>query len=152
VTPAAAPGSYIDPVYLEQIIKAVMSGISSATLPAIPTVAPALQDIVVALVRWVKSMRELGCEQYDCEQDVELARRWIRKVDETFGEIEVPADIRVRCAAQLSFGSAHIWWETICSKRATDVLSWMDFRSEFENKYYTKQHQKKKEQWFLALK
>jgi hypothetical protein len=36
--------------------------------------------------------------------------------------------------------------------RATETLSWDDFKTDFENKYYSKYHQKMKEQEFLALR
>ena len=37
-------------------------------------------------------------------------------------------------------------------KRATETLSWDDFKTEFENQYYSKYHQKMKEHEFLALR
>jgi hypothetical protein len=36
-------------------------------------------------------------------------------------------------------------------RRATETLSWDDFKIEFENQYYSKYHRKMKEQEFLAL-
>lgn len=33
----------------------------------------------------------------------------------------------------------------------TEVLSWIDFREEFEHRYYSKQYRRKKEQKFIAL-
>jgi hypothetical protein len=36
--------------------------------------------------------------------------------------------------------------------RATETLSWDDFKTDFENKYYSKYHRKMKEQEFLALR
>ena len=37
-------------------------------------------------------------------------------------------------------------------RRATETLSWDDFKIEFENQYYSKYHRKMKEQEFLALR
>jgi len=38
-------------------------------------------DNVIALVRNIKSMRELGCEPFLGEQDAEIAGRWMQKVE-----------------------------------------------------------------------
>jgi hypothetical protein len=37
-------------------------------------------------------------------------------------------------------------------RRATETLSWDDFKIEFENQYNSKYHRKMKEQEFLALR
>ena len=43
------------------------------------------------------------------------------------------------------------WWETVQLRRATETLKWSDFKTEFENQFYSKYHRKVKEQEFLAL-
>jgi len=58
----------------------------------------------------------------------------------------------VDCVTQLLTESAHSWWETIREKRAGKGLNWRDFREEFEERYYSWQHRKEKEQEFLDLK
>jgi hypothetical protein len=40
-------------------------------------------------------MREMGCEPYSGEQDAEVARRWIRKVEKTMIQIKIPHDLQV---------------------------------------------------------
>jgi hypothetical protein len=59
VAPTAAPSVHIDLVYLEQIVKAIMLGISSATTSVAlttPTVAaPTPRDNVVVFVRRAKA-------------------------------------------------------------------------------------------------
>jgi len=37
-------------------------------------------------------------------------------------------------------------------RRATETLSWDDFKTKFKNQYYSKYHRKMKEQEFLALR
>jgi hypothetical protein len=37
-------------------------------------------------------------------------------------------------------------------RRATETLSWDDFKTKFKNQYYSKYHWKMKEQEFLALR
>jgi hypothetical protein len=114
--------------------------------------ADTITNDVVHLVPLVKSMREMGCEPYSGEQDAEVAGRWIRKVEKTMIQIKIPHDLRVDCATQLLLDGAMTWWETIQLRRATKTLSWDDFKTEFENQYYSKYHRKMKEQEFLALR
>ena len=93
--------------------------------PIIPTVleaATAIND-VVQLVRLVKGMREMSCEPYSGEQNVEVAGRWIRKVEKTMIQIKIPHDLRVDCATQLLSDGAMTWWETVQLRRATETLS-----------------------------
>jgi len=114
--------------------------------------ADTITNDVVHLVPLVKSMREMGCEPYSGEQDAEVAGRWIRKVEKTMIQIKIPHDLRVDCATQLLLDGAMTWWETIQLRRATKTLSWDDFKTEFENQYYSKYHRKMKEQEFLSLR
>jgi hypothetical protein len=67
-------------------------------------------------------------------------------------QIKIPHDLRVDCATQLLSDGAMTWWETVQLRRATETLSWDDFKIEFENQYYSKYHRKMKEQEFLALR
>jgi len=66
-------------------------------------------DSMVLLVRLVKSMREMGCEPYMGEQDAEIARRWIRKVENTMIQINIPEGLRVNCATHLLSDRAMTW-------------------------------------------
>lgn len=47
--------------------------------------------------------------------------------------------------AKLLFDYAYTWWETIRDRRTGEELSgvelsWVEFRKEFEDKYYSQQH------------
>jgi hypothetical protein len=85
-TPAGPSVFYVDPMLVAQIVKAIMEGMANAATPMpappptpiIPTVsetATATND-VVHLIRWVKSMRKMGCEPYSGEQNAEVVGRW----------------------------------------------------------------------------
>jgi len=140
-TPTGPSVSYVDSMLLAQIVKAIMEGMANAAtpipappptpiIPTISEVATTTND-VVHLVRLVKSMREMGCEPYSGEQNAEVARRWIRKVEKTMIQIKIPHDLRVDCANQLLSDGAMTWWETVQLRRATETLSWDDFKIEF---------------------
>jgi hypothetical protein len=55
-------------------------------------------------------MREIGCKPYMGEQDAEVAMRWIRKVEKTMIQINIPEGLRVDCATQLLLDKAMTWW------------------------------------------
>ncbi|XP_073267141.1 uncharacterized protein [Populus alba] len=109
-------------------------------------------DNVVPLVRLVKSMREMGCEPYMGEQDAKIAGRWIRKVENTMIQISILEGLRVNYATQLLSDRAMTWWETVQLRRAIETLTWSDFKTKFENQFYSRYHRKVKEQEFLALR
>jgi len=95
----------------------VIEGMVNSTTQAVPTTsAPqatlgvfATTSNVVQLVRPVKSMREMGCELYIGEQDAEIAKRWIKKLEKTIIHINIPEDLRVNCATQLLSTWAMTW-------------------------------------------
>ena len=84
----AAPPLYPDPAYFAQLVRAVMIEMSGplSTTP---------RDIVVNLVRWVKSLRELDCEAFMGEEDAKIVGRWLRKIERSMDHIAVPAELRV---------------------------------------------------------
>jgi hypothetical protein len=67
----------------------------------IPQVAPTPLDNVVTLVWVAKSMRELGCDSFSGEPDVEIAGRWLRTVENIMEQIQVTEDLLVNCATHL---------------------------------------------------
>ena len=109
------------------------------------------KDTVVNLVRWVKSLRELGCEAFMGEEDAEIAGQWLRKIKRSMDQIAVPVELRVDYATQLLSYRAQTWWDIVKEIRAVEMLRWRDFRTEFENQYYSRQHRKIKEQELLAF-
>jgi hypothetical protein len=139
---------------MEGMANAATPMLAPPPAPIIPTILEAAitTNDVVHLVHLVKSMREMSCEPYSGEQDAEVAGRWIRKVEKTMIQIKIPHDLWVDCATQLLSDGAMTWWETIQLRRATKTLSWDDFKTEFENQYYSKYHPKMKEHEFQAFR
>eukprot|EP00258_Populus_trichocarpa_P032172 XP_024448191.1 uncharacterized protein LOC112325619 [Populus trichocarpa] len=64
----------------------------------------------------------------------------------------VPLVRLVKSMREMGCELAMTWWETVQLKRATETLTWSDFKTEFENQFYSKYHRKVKEQEFLALR
>jgi hypothetical protein len=93
----ATPIPFIDPAFLAQVVRSVIESMSGTIAPvalAPPTapVTPVSLDNIVVLVRTVKNMRELGCEAFLGEQDVEIIGRWLRKVENVMTQMRVPED------------------------------------------------------------
>jgi hypothetical protein len=97
-------------------------------------------------------MREMGCMTYGGEEDAEVAGHWLRKVERVINQMKVPEELRVDCVTQLLVDSSHSWWETIRERRSGEVLRWRDFYEEFEERYYSWEHRREKEQEFLDLR
>lgn len=51
-------------------------------LPPYPVII-ASTDNIIALVRIVKSMREMGYEPFLSDQDIEIVGKWIKKIEKT---------------------------------------------------------------------
>jgi len=111
----AAPPLYPDPAYFAQLVRAVMIEMSGplSTTP---------RDIVVNLVRWVKSLRELDCEAFMGEEDAKIVGRWLRKIERSMDHIAVPAELRVDCPTQLLSNRAQTWWDIVKERRAAETL------------------------------
>ena len=97
-------------------------------------------------------MREMGCETFSGEEDAKVAGHWMRKIERVIEQIQIPEETKVDCASRLLTESAHSWWETIRGRRVGELLRWRDFREEFEERYYSWEHKREKEQEFLDLR
>ena len=86
-------------------------------------------DSVVLLVQLVKSMREMGCKPYMGEHVAEIAKRWIKKVENNMIQINIPEGLRINCATQLLFDRAMTWWEIVQLRHITETLTWSDFKT-----------------------
>jgi hypothetical protein len=140
VAPKVTPNLYSDPIFLEQLVKAIAARMAAGASNSTPRV-----ERVVTLVQWVKGMHEMGCTTYSGEEDTEVAGHWLRKIKRVIDQMQVPEETRVDCVTQLLTESAHFWWETISERRAREELRWKHFQEEFEEWYYSWQHQKEKE-------
>ena len=96
-----------------------------------------LAERVITLVQWVKDMQEMGYTTYSGEEDTEVVGHWLRKVEKVIDQMQVSEETQVDCVTQLLTDSARCWWETIRERRAGEELKWINFREEFEERYYS---------------
>jgi hypothetical protein len=73
-------------------------------------------------------------------------------VERVINQMQVPEELWVDCVTQLLVESTRSWWETIRERRLGEVLGWRDFHEEFEERYYSWEHKREKEQEFLDLR
>jgi hypothetical protein len=132
VAPVAGSNLFLDPAFMEHIVRAVATGMVARASSTAPR-----SGGVVTIVQWVKGMREMGYMTYRSEEDAEVAGHWLRKVERVINQMQVPEGLRVDCVTQLLVESAHSWWETIRERRSGEVLRWRDFREEFKERYYS---------------
>ena len=147
MAPVDGSNPFLDPAFMDHIVRVVAAGMaagaSNTTLRS---------GGVVTIVQWVKGMRDMGCMTYRGEEDAEVVGHWLRKMERVINQMHVPEELRVDCLTQLLIESAHSWWETIRERRSWEVLRWRDFREEFEERYYSWEHRREKEQEFLDLR
>ena len=108
--PLGAPMQSMDRAFIEQIVRDVVAGM-------VGVIGGVNTERVKTLVYWIKSMREMRCTPYLGEEDAEISRRWLRKVEESFFQILVPEDVQVNCVAQLLYDEAQTWWDTVKERR-----------------------------------
>jgi hypothetical protein len=147
VEPVAVSNPFSDPAFMENIVRVVATGMVAGASSTTPR-----SGGVVTIVQWVKGMREMGCMTYRGEEDAKVARHWLRKVERVINQMQMPEKLRVDCLTQLLVDSAHSWWQTIIERRSREVLRWRDFHEEFEERYYSWEHRREKEQEFLDLR
>jgi hypothetical protein len=132
---------FLDPDFIDHIVRAVAAGMAVEASSTTPR-----SGGVVTIVQWVKGMREMGCMTYYSEEDDEVVGHWLRKVERVITQMQVPEELQVDYVTQLLIESAHSWWKTIRERRSGEVLRWRDFREEFEERYYSWEHRREKEQ------
>ena len=137
--------SYLDPAYLQQIVKAVVSEMRG-------TISTTGKESIHTLLFQVKCIRDIGCVPFTRGKDVEVAGQWLQNVQESLVHIPMPKEIKVNCVAQLFSDNTQTWWTTIRTRRTGDELSKADFQRELEIRYYSRQHQRSKEQGARVLR
>jgi len=108
VAPVARSNPFSDPAFMEQIARVVAAGMVAGASNTTPRAGG-----VVTIVQWVKGMREMGCTAYRGEEDAEVARHLLKKMERVINQMQVSEELRVDCVTQLLVESAHSWWETI---------------------------------------
>ena len=65
--------------------------------------------------------------------------------------IRVVGNERVTCATYMFRGDAQIWWEVISQTRNINALSWEEFQTLFNEKYYNDAIRAAKAKDFIRL-
>ena len=80
-----------------ETIRSALAPVALAVQPAPVVTTPT--DSVVILVWIMKSIRDMDCEPFMGDHDVEVASRWIRKIEKTLILIKVLDELKVDSAS-----------------------------------------------------
>lgn len=83
---AVGPNPYFDPAFLEQIVKAIATGIAEVSGSA------ARPERVVTFMLQVKGMRDIGYVTFSREEDAKVVGYWLRKVKKMMTQMRVPEE------------------------------------------------------------
>jgi hypothetical protein len=84
VEPVVGSNPFSDLAFMEHIVRAVATGMVAGASGIAPK-----SGGVVTIVQWVKGMREMGCMTYGGEEDAEVAKQWLRKVERVINQMQV---------------------------------------------------------------
>ena len=106
--PRVAPNQFSDLAFMEHIVRAVATGMTTNT----SNVAPR-SERVVTIVQWVKDMREMGCGTFSRVEDAEVVGHWMCKIERVIKQMQILEETKVDYASQLLTESVHSWWELL---------------------------------------
>ncbi|KAL1225374.1 hypothetical protein V5N11_009031 [Cardamine amara subsp. amara] len=76
---------------------------------------------------------------------------WSSKLEMNFQSIRCLEEYRVDLAVHYLKGDAHEWWQGVVARRAGVLLSWDEFRREFDLKYFLQEARDRLQGEFLYL-
>ncbi|XP_010534056.1 PREDICTED: uncharacterized protein LOC104809701 [Tarenaya hassleriana] len=118
-------------------------------MPAPPRIP---QEVVVDYYPFVKELRALGTPEFEGSLSPKAAEDWIIKITHHFNYIRCPLEYCTELVSRHLAGAARHWWEEVVREApAGHQLSWEEFRTEFEQKYYRRQDQGHRITEFLRL-
>ena len=95
----------------------------------------------------------MGFKVFTGTLEVDLAWLWLQKMETIAATLYIPDYLRLPCAVQFLENHAYTWWKTIDQMYVRrPALTWVDFRREFEEKYYSRALREKKWVEFMNLR
>ena len=105
------------------------------------------------IVDYCKDLKNMGCKIFSRSLESDLAWSWLQKIETAFITFQIPKSMRIPCTVQFLEDHAHTWWKTTMQRYdGRNALIWVDFRREFEEKYYSWALREKKLTEFMNLK
>ena len=79
------------------------------------------------------------------------ADTWRPRVERNFGSTRCQEEYRVDLAVHFLDGDAHLWWRSVIARRRQVEMTWADFETEFNAKYFPQEALDSMEAHFLKL-
>ena len=99
-----------------------------------------------------EQLRKLGANSFSGTLDPAEAEAWLKSTERIFNLMHCTPEERFDYAVFLLQGDAYSWWETIPhSTVQPPVLTWEDFRREFNDKYAPAMYRRDKRREFVVL-
>ena len=108
-------------------------------LPPPPRVVPAPVQPVTGnrLEPLYERFRKQQPPTFEGGADPLLAEQWMGTMSVILDFMRVEGRDRVDCASYMLRNDARIWWEVVEQRRDTTTMTWEEFKSVFNEKYYS---------------
>lgn len=100
----------------------------------------------------IERATKLGAKVFTGTADPAEAESWLVRVERVFDVMGCQGERKVRLATFLLEGGAYDWWKSIQSKYVDpSVITWSDFRADFNEYYCPRSYKTDKQNEFLRL-
>ena len=65
------------------------------------------------------------------------AEQWMNMISSILYFMRVEGNERVACASYMFREDARIWWDVVVQRRDVSIMTWEEFRKNFNEKYYS---------------
>lgn len=149
----------LDEARIRGIIQQVMAETQGRVVPPVqtPPVTPVErgQTVPPPVPNRVEPIYGLSSQHQPSEfkgtTDPVIAEEWLGSVERATGLFPMSDREKIRYASFLFRGDARIWWELMEETHDTTVMTWGEFRQEFEAEYRTEDQVHEKVQEFISL-
>ncbi|KAL1198832.1 hypothetical protein V5N11_008452 [Cardamine amara subsp. amara] len=142
------PGVVLAPAPVEPQEDAAMPEVVAEEVPV--GVAEA-EPVGPSYLRVMEHMQRLGTKFFSGGARPIESDGWRSQLERNFQSIRCHVEFRVDLAVHYLEGDAHDWWQGVVARRAGVVLSWDEFRREFDLKYFPQEVQDRLRGEFLYL-
>ncbi|KFK31775.1 hypothetical protein AALP_AA6G157100 [Arabis alpina] len=122
-------------------------------LPRVAGVQPraTVADEVPSCIRMMEQMQRIGIGSFAGGVKPEEADERRMSLDRNFRSIRCPEGYMVDLAVHYLDGDAHLWWRSVAARWVGTVMSWSDFVTEFNSKFFPQEALDRLEARFLDL-
>ena len=90
-------------------------------MPPMTTLPQSSTTSRIKLSKLIKKARTLGCEIFSGTVDAVVARNWLKRVSDTFNDMELDDELKLKVATRLIEKSAATWWDNLKLRVSTPI-------------------------------